>query len=145
MTGKTPLDDLFEQFAELLRVVEENSTKIIDTERISPELDAQLAKLEKKVEEFKKLGNNAVSVSGVSNLQMEKQMGGEVDDLPPEGQDLISKAKKLRKKAETIEKSYRTGEVEAPEPTKLKEDPEYGKHRRKKFKRFGSDDKWKPL
>lgn len=145
MNDRDPLRNLFEQVGELLRLVEENSSKSINTDKIPPDIELKLSKLEKDVQAFKKMGEQVVALCGITEPQMQKRLDGVVEDMPEEAKELIEKAAKLKSKAESLQKNCLTGEVEAPEPVKFVEDPDYGKHRKKKFKRFGSDSKWKPL
>lgn len=144
MSGKNPIDDLFDQIGDLLKLVEKNSRTPVNPEKIPEDIEIRLAKLEKDVEAFKKLGDQIEELSGVSSVEMQKRLEGAAE-LPPEGVKLIEKGFKLKKKAEELDRVLKTGEAVIPEPSKLPEDPQYGKHRKKKFKRFGSDSKWKPL
>lgn len=126
-------------------MVEKNLTRPVDPENVTPDIEKRLKKLDKDVQAFQKIGEDIVALSGVPPVEIRKRIEGEADDIPPEGVKLIEKATNLKKHAEKLEEMYKTGEQPIAEPTKLPEDPEYGKHRKKKFKRFGSDSKWKPL
>ncbi|MBA3816484.1 MAG: hypothetical protein H0X29_08190 [Parachlamydiaceae bacterium] len=145
MKEKTPLENLFDQMSDLLKLVNEGTTKASDEESVPPDIEKRMEKLEKDVDAFTKLGEKAVALSGLSSVDMRKYREGMVEELTPEGKELLDKAKQLQQQAQALEASYQSGLAIEQPVEKASEDPEYGKHRRKKFKRFGSDDKWKPL
>lgn len=145
MEDKNPIDDLLDQLNDLLKFVEKNTSKPINESKIPEDIEKKLQRLEKDVDAFKKLGDEVVSLSGVSPVEIRKRLDGADTELPPEGVKLIERANMLKDQAQKLEELCQHQQPAIAEPKKLPEDPNYGKHRKKKFKRFGSDEKWKPL
>lgn len=143
MDDKSPLENLFDQMSELLKLINDGTTKGINEDIVPADIEKSMKKLEKEVDAFTKLGDKVVALSGLSPMELQKYLDGNVEEITPEGKELLNKAKQLQRQAESLETSFKSGILEEVE--KKSEDPEYGKHRRKKFKRFGSNDKWKPL
>ena len=74
MNEKMPFEEMFEKMTELLRFLESKAGKPIDESKITPEFLARLAKLEKDVQEFARLGNRIVTLSEEGRERMEKSM-----------------------------------------------------------------------
>lgn len=147
MKDKSPLENLFDEMGELLKLVNDGIAKGVNEENVPLDIEKRLDKLEEDVEEFARMGREIVASSGLSSAEMRKYQDNMAEEISPEGKELIDKVKQLQQQAEDLEASYKTGIMPPSETSEKKgaDDLEYGKHRRKKFKRFGSDSKWKPL
>lgn len=159
MPAANPFDDLFDQFRKLLNFAEEHMHMPIDEMNIPPDIDKRLKRLEKRVRMFNKLSENIVSLSGVSEEELKMRLSGVSEELPPEGKELINKSHLVKGQAEALKDQAESklkgtnivqeseeAEAEGPrEPTRELTDEQRAKKRRSKFKRFGSDEKWKPL
>lgn len=144
MEQKSPLENLFDQMSELLKLVNDSTGQEIHEEKIPLDIDERMSKLEKDVDAFVKKGEDIVAASGLSPEELRKFLNKPPEELHPDSRDLLDKAKQLQKQVEVLEASLK-GTPSWNPPEKVPEDPKYGKHRRKKFKRFGGNDKWKPL
>ena len=158
MPEKNPFDDLFEQLSDLLNYVQENSNVPSEEMKIPKDIDERLTSLEKKVKAFNKISKEIVDLSGVSQEELRKRLQGVSDEVPPQGKQLINKSHAVKRQAEILCDHMETllkNVAQVPEeirPPDVEERPERNltdearaKKRRSKFKRFGSDEKWKPL
>lgn len=152
---KNPFDDLFDQISQLLEFVKARQNAVVDD--LPPDLDKRLEKLRKQIDKFNRLSHDIVVLSGVSDEELKMRLGGVSAEVPADGQKLIERGRQIKEQvqdyAEKLERSLQhmpasetvlEAQTDKPEE-KVLSDEEYAKKRRSKFKRFGSDQKWKPL
>jgi hypothetical protein len=156
MAAKNPFDDLYDQISQLLNFVKTHSLDEIQDEKVPLEIEKRLENVQRKLENFNKISEDIIGLSGVSNEELKMRLDGTSKELPEDGLELIQRGHEIKNEAvkvsDKLEKalqSLSTGSYTAlPELPKDKPplgDKEYTKKRRSKFKRFGGDDKWKPL
>lgn len=147
MKDKTPLENLFDEMGELLKLINDGIARGVNEDAIPMDLEKRLGKLEEDVDAFDRMGKEIVAASGLSSADIRKYQDNMAEGMSPEGKELLDKVKQLQQQAEDLEAGYKTGVMPPSETSEKKaaDDLEYGKHRRKKFKRFGGDSKWKPL
>ncbi len=148
MDERNPYEDLLDQLNQLLQLVQDCSNKAIDPGHVPLDIEKKISKLEQDVENFKKMGDDIVSMSGVSKMEVRKRIDGTADDISSENQDLIKKTSQLLSRTEALEQSYLTGSAPPPaekKPEKELDDQQFRKRRRRKLKRFGGDEGWKPM
>lgn len=152
---KNPFDDLFDQISQLLEFVKARQNAVVDD--LPPDLDKRLEKLRKQIDKFNRLSHDIVVLSGVSDEELKMRLSGVSAEVPADGKKLIERGRQIKEQvqdyAEKLERSLQhmpasetvlEAQTDKPEE-KVLSDEEYAKKRRSKFKRFGSDQKWKPL
>lgn len=148
-------EKLFKQVAEMLNFVQDSSKKPLDDDEIPPIILEKLNTIRDQVEKFKNMGDEFVDDWNKSKIPLRKKMHFPMGELMLSKEDrlLIDRANQLKAQVENASKKLAEAnlvkEEEAP-PKKVekeapKSDEKFGAKRRKKFKRFGSHDKWKPL
>lgn len=148
---KNPFEDVFDQISDLLRFVQDNIDKPVDNREVPKSIQDRLNRLEKNVEMFCTMGNEIVNETGISREDLEKRLDPESRDIPPETKELIARANQLKQALEEKSKSFAQAialaKARGDKLTSKKEGKKgrFGKKRSKKFKRFGSDEKWIPL
>lgn len=157
MVARNPIDDLYDQISQFLHFVETHPLSKMEDDKIPPEIEKRLDKLQRKLESFNKLGEDVIRLSGVSDEEIKMRLAGISDEVPEDGKQLIQRGHEIKEEAERIndklektlqglslsERSY-SASPEMPKE-KILDDKEYTKKRRSKFKRFGSNTNWKPL
>lgn len=157
MATQNPFEELLDQFKSLLKFIEEHMDVPVDQLKVPEDIDKRLKRLQKRVDAFNRLGEDVVALSGVSKEELQMRLQGLSEEVPPEGKQLINKSQELKQQAEALKgkieqrlKFAPKSEMVVEAPTQeIKErelsDSEKAKKRKGKFKRFGSNDKWKPL
>lgn len=152
---QNPFDDLFDQISKLLEFVKARQHMIVTD--LPPNIDQQLEKLRKQIDQFNRLSQDIVIASGVSDEELKMRLQGVSTEVPPEGKKLIERARQIKEQVQDYKDQLERTLQHVPESKKsfqaLSQQPEekvisdeaYAKKRRSKFKRFGSDQKWKPL
>lgn len=155
--SNNPFDDLFDQISNLLHFVKERTLVPSDELQIPPDLEKRLEKLRKKIDKFNKLSDEIVNLSEVSQEELKMRLNGVSKELPPEGKKLIERSHQIKSEVQDyndqlehalkhVPLSERSLGAKTQKPQeKVLDDKEYTKKRRSKFKRFGSDQNWKPL
>lgn len=149
MNENHPFEDMFDQIAELLKFVQDNASKVMDESDLPKGIEEKLSKLEKNVEKFKRMSDELVAQSGVPKQEMKSIMDLSSTELSVDEKRMLEKANQLKAQVEeagakfalAAEEGRQGGAALPVVPIKKK----FGKKRRKKFKRFGGNDKWKPL
>jgi hypothetical protein len=158
MSEKNPFDDLFDQISKLLSFVKEHTLIPPDQVNIAPaDIEKRLDKLRKKIANFSQLSEDIVRLSGVSQEELKMRLGGVSKEVPPEGKKLIDRSREIKAEVENLNEKLeltlkhlplderRLSALTEKPKSKVLDDKEYAKKRRSKFKRFGSDETWKPL
>lgn len=158
MPSTNPFEAMLDQLKQLLTYIEEHMHVAVDKITIPPDIDKRLKKLQKRVEAFNRLSEDIVNLSGVSQEELKIRLKGSSEELPPQGKAMIARGDELRRHIEGIKEQVQSklknaqiiaekeAEIAEPkEPSRKLSDKEKVQKRRDKFKRFGSDNKWKPL
>jgi len=160
MNGKmhekqNPFDHLFDQIAKLLEFVK--TKQHAGMKELPPDIEKRLDKLTKQVDQFNRLSKEVIALSDVSAEELKMRLNGTSTELPPEGKRLIERGRQLKEQVQdyhdqlehtlkNVPPSIRNLQAKADQPVeKVISDEEYTRKRRSKFKRFGSNQKWKPL
>lgn len=157
MVARNPFDHLFDQISKLLTFVNDRSLIPPDELKVPQDIEKRLEKLRKKIANFNKLSEDIVTLSGVSQEELKMRLNGVSKEVPPEGQKLIDRSHEIKAEAQELNEklevtlkhlplSERSLSAVAEGPSnKTLNAKAYAKKRRSKFKRFGSDENWKPL
>lgn len=152
-----PFDDLFDQIHQLLKFVQNHTLVPTEENSIPPDIEKRLESLQKKIISFNRLSEDIVKLSGVSSEELKLRLEGTSKEVPEDGKKLIERGHEIKAEAEKVNdklekqlkhltSSERALSAHAEQPKdKEVSDAEYTKKRRSKFKRFGGDQKWKPL
>lgn len=145
MQEQHPIEDLLNKINELLQFAQEHASTEVNADKITPEIEEKLAHVEEEVAKFKKISDDLVGMSGVSESEVQRRLSGESPvALSPAAKHLLHKAEELAFQAKSMGGEVPEGMRSDPRSKQKKSDTT-GKERRKKFKRFGGDEKWKPL
>lgn len=151
MTEKHPFEDVLKQISDTLHFIQENFSKGTESDDVAPEILTKLKKLEEQVDDFKKRGDHFVSNTGVSQKELENLINiSSKSGFRVEDRLLLNLVEDVKGRLEQAQKEYSQKlldgkDAKIPEAKEVKDDGKFGKKRQKKFKRFGSNDKWKPL
>jgi len=142
MAKRNPFEDIFEQISDLLSLAQENEGKALSDEKLPEGLEEQLDELEKGVELFRKITDEAVKRSGIDEEMVDKTIHRPSTELGRSDKKILEKAKKLKGELENIEREF----ARKTQAVKLhkKKAKTAGKKRKKKFKRLGGQG-WMPL
>lgn len=151
-SAKNPFDFLLDEINKFLKMSQSKHLISDDEVRLPEDIEKRFDEIRKKVNQFVKVSDDIVRLSGVSEEEIKKRLEGVSQELSPDGKKLIQHSKEIHNEAQKISEQLEGGlknvslsekkisaAPEAP-PEKTRE----GK-RRSKFKRFGSDKNWKPL
>lgn len=142
---ENPIDSLLDKIKDLIQFAQQNASKEIDAEHLPSDIEEQLATVEKEVEKFKKISEQIVELSGTPEEDIKKMLSADtISDITPEAQRILRKTEELAFQAKGLGGEAPEGMLSDPR-SKQKKNSISGKERRKKFKRFGSNDTWKPL
>ena len=146
MKEENPFDKVFDQIADLLALVQEKRSKPSkgkpDEDIPYEDIDEQLEVLEREVELFRLVTDEAMKESGISEETLKKYIENPPKTISRQKQRTLKRAKKLKGEAERL-----GGEFERDSKAvrrQKKKTKSAGKKRRKKFKRLGGTD-WLPL
>jgi hypothetical protein len=152
---QNPFDDLFDQISQLLEFVKARQHMVVDD--LPPDIDQRLERLRKQIDKFNRLSNEIVGLSGISDEELKMRLNGVSAEVPSEGKLLIERGRQIKEQVQDyndqLERALKNmpeaekalqAQVDQPED-KVVKDEDYAKKRRSKFKRLGSDQKWKPL
>lgn len=163
MPAQNPLEELLVQFKKLLKYVEEKVDVQSDQLNIPEDIEERLKKLQTQIDQYKRLGQDVVALSGVSQEEMKMRLQGVSKEISPEGKELMNKVHLLKSETDNVKKKIEKKLKEADLKVKQTEDfsqwdsstvvqkeeelteDQKAKKRKSKFKRFGSDKNWKPL
>lgn len=151
-----PFDFLFDEISKILKMVQNGELKT-DMDKMPPDFDKRIEELRKKVVAFGRISEDIVKLSGVSAEELKLRLEGISKEIPEDGKELIQRSKEIRSQAQEISDRLeitlqgvpsaqldQSALASTPDDKKIK-DEDYAKKRRSKFKRFGGDNKWKPL
>jgi len=156
MKPNNAYEEMFNQIEELLKFVKKNANLPLNDSKLPPGIEEKLAKIETNIQEFTKLTQTIVTLSGVSPEELEKRLTGISTELPKDDAYWIQKGYQLRKDIielsaqlkiplEIISKKELPAQAQLPPDEKPKSGKAFVQRRRSKFKRFGADKNWKPL
>ncbi|MEI8124196.1 MAG: hypothetical protein WCG42_00390 [Parachlamydiaceae bacterium] len=157
MQEKNPFEVLFDEFTKLLNFVKANIDKPFSEVKAPEKTEKKLKKLTQAVDSFNRLSDLIVSLSGVSKEELQLRLSGASKDMPPAAKRLMDQGNAVKKDAQTLKEKIEemaklvplAEQMIASGPpaveTRNLTDKEKSKKRRSKFKRFGGDEKWKPL
>lgn len=142
MAKKNPFEDIFEQISDLLSLTQEKEELGLSEKKLPEGIEEQLDELEKGVELFRKITDEAVKRSGVDEELVQKTIHNPTQELERSDKKILDKAKMLRGELENIEREFarKTHAVKLQK----KKNKTAGKKRKKKFKRLGGQG-WMPL
>ena len=142
MAKKNPFEDIFEQISDLLSLTQENEGKGLSDKKLPEGIEEQLDELEKGVEVFRKITDEAVKRSGIDQELVQKTIHNPTQELERSDKKILDKAKKLKGELEKIEREF-ARKTHAVKLQKKKAKTK-GKKRKKKFNRLGGQG-WLPL
>lgn len=156
---KNPYERLMDEIADLLQFVQGKSQVPLDDSKLSPEVIQAFQNIRKKVAEFRKLGEEVVSLSGATREEVLMHKGGLSRDTPPAVKRVIEKGELLKGQIKELQGKLLVSNITEAEQGNLpkgkqetefekikqKKDDSFGKKRRSKFKSLGGDKDWKPL
>lgn len=139
------IEILLNEIQTLLQKAQQNSLKAVNPDHIPADVEKQLALAEKQVEKFKEITEEIVKLSGSSEERIKEILAtGDISSMAPAAQQLLKKNEELAFQTKGLGGTVPEGMMSDPR-SKQKKKSLSGQERRKKFKRFGSDDKWMPL
>jgi hypothetical protein len=141
MVDSNPFDPILDQISELLAIAEENKSQPIKGE-IDQDVLAELDFLEIQVDFFRRVTDQAIKMSGLSEEDMKNSIDTSMENPTSKPQKMIERAGKLRSQLQTLEKHYEMRAKVAKMQKKSVKST--GKKRKKKFKKLGGQG-WLPL
>lgn len=149
MEEKNKFEEMLEQFAELLRFIEQKAGTPIDPSKIPPDLKERLYKIQKDIQLFTKLGERVIALSEVPPEEIARRLKGQSEEVSPEGRRLIEKTKELHDKTKALKAKYAPGPstleplplTSEPILTKSVDDKTFRKRRKRKFKGMSSEER----
>lgn len=155
MNPDNPFEEILNQINDLLQIVADNAEKPLKNE-LPPDLDSKLSKLEKQVEEFRRISNSYISKLGVTNEDMEAYLKKVAQSSNKKTQKITERTRQLteeiEKKKEILEKQkhpqtlHEHAQVEDISLSEKKQLQNKSPQARKSlFKRIGGNKKWRPL
>lgn len=157
MAAKNPFDELYDKISYLLDYVRTHSLVEVEENKIPKDIEQRLDRVQRKLENFNRISEDIIRLSGVSDEELKKRLEGVSDEVPEDGQELIQRGRELKAEAEVINDKLEramqclslnnnyTALPETPKEERVLDDKEYIKKRKGKFRRFGGDSNWKPL
>lgn len=144
MTVRHPYEILLEKIAALVSFAMECAKKPLNEEKITPEIEERLDKLEKDITKFRMVSEAMLADQGIEFKETAKSPS--VNKKLPERELLFfSRLEKLQEQAEFLSQGY-TADIAAMKKKEIKADEQKkGRARRAKFKNQGIDPNWKPL
>lgn len=141
MTDPDPFEHLLDQIADLLALAQENKSKTIKA-KLDKDIHRQLDEIEKGVELFRKITDDALKKSGISEETVKKNISEPSDVLSRKEKRLLERTKKLKSELQVVESEYAIKcNIAKLQKKKLKT---AGKKRKRKFRRLGGQG-WIPL
>lgn len=146
MADKHPFDKILDQISDLLKMSQDNKSKLVNPEKkdekLDPSIGEKLEEIERQVDLFKKITERAMSLSGLDEKTVVESVQKVPGSFDLRDKKVIDRAKKLHQQIESAEKdmSLLTNISKMKEQNKKTE----GKKRVKKFKRLGGQG-WLPM
>lgn len=142
MTNPNQFEDILEQIADLLSMAHEKGGKALSEEKLDENIEEQLEELEKGVEAFRQITDEALKRSGIDEEMVRATIQNPGQDLGRKDKKILEKANKLKRELEKIEREFAKKSQLAK--TQKKKAKTAGKKRKKKFKKLGGEG-WLPL
>jgi hypothetical protein len=146
-----PYEDLLAQIADLLKVIQKGAVSPADDTKIPPGIIDQLAKLESNVARLEKMGEDFAREWRKAKSDLKSQLPLVNVRMSRENEKVLERANQLKAQIEEASQSISDAteryvqEKATDTSLPLVPEPKFGRKRRKKFKRFGGDSKWRPL
>lgn len=135
------LDQLINQISELLNLADEHKKEAIKG-KANPNLIDQVELLEFEVEFFKRVTDQALKKSEISQEDLTRNIERTVSNSSSKNEKLLARASHLKSLLQSLERHYAMRADAAKMHQKQKK--ESGKKRKKKFKKLGGQG-WIPL
>jgi|GEM_PF-6184523 len=142
MKKDDPLDPLFNQIADLLKIMHEKAAEPFKSGNVEL-LNRQLHDLENKVAAFKQVTEATLKQQGFDEASIQKQMRIPRSERPKEEVQQLARSEKMRMDSEMLRAGIKLAKADKKAGTKGAEIS--GKERQKKFKKVGGKKGWKPL
>lgn len=143
MKEKGPLDDFIESVNKILEIVQ--SKKKISTDKLSPDVEALLSRLEDYGDLLAKEQKGTLEKLGLQEEEV-KRLVESKDHLPEVEKRPLEHLQKLKDQVESVQRELQVAEFVAKQREKNKGKPgKAAKARKKKFHRAGGRPDWKPL
>lgn len=137
-----PFDEMFDQIADMLAMAEKHKGTPLKGEPMEDGIEKQVDELEKQVEFFRKVTEEAMKMSGLKDKDLEETIENPTRDLDPKERRALQRARELKKRVVDMELEYaRMTKIAKLHKRKAKTE---GTKRKKKFKRLGGQG-WMPL
>lgn len=141
MTARNPLNDFFEQVAALLRLAQEGKP----TGEPPEDIEKRLADLEYRVELFKKVTDDTFKRAGLSEERVQETLQS-LEKLSVYDRNFMERVEKLKKDVDSTQQALAIEVTIAKQREAIQGKKGKGiQTRKKKFRRLGGREDWKPL
>ncbi|MEC7839951.1 MAG: hypothetical protein VX777_07915 [Chlamydiota bacterium] len=147
MPEEDPLDDTLFALKSLIELLEQNLYRQVDTKAVQL-AEKQVSILEKKINLFSRNTEEALLDAGLKKSDVKKLKLNEIpEDIVGEFRELLERAAALKQRTVKLQEKVAEEKGIHSEGKKKEEtnDKISKRQHKKKFKRLGGDDSWKPL
>lgn len=151
MASQHPYEDLLEKLGEFMRYALDCAKRPINEENIPHDIEARLKKVEEDLNRLEMMSDAMLEDMGVDKEMLKNFNFRDKPNLSEREVVFFTRLEKLQKQAENAS----TGDLYEPETIRKTEgglmaelqskDSDLNKSARKKFKRHGMNDRWKPM
>lgn len=144
MKEKDPIIAMIRQLAEMVNLIEENREGPTD-KPLPDNIEQMVGELEAQVALFREVTEETLDELGIDRVELMRRIKNPPETLKPDDRKSLQQLTHLKKNMTEIQNEISRkalGENRLPTAGKKVKGK---KPRRKKFKRLGGDDKWKPV
>jgi hypothetical protein len=140
MREKDPIDKLFDEIADLTKMVSEN--QIDPKAELPSDINEKLTTLEQIASVLININDQALKYSGVTKERIQETLKN-IHELPAHDRKILERGEKLKSEVEEIKGKIAANIIKAVKKEKKGKRP--GIARKKKFRAVGGKKDWKPL
>lgn len=144
MPEKNPYENVFNQIADILKIIESNEGKKFESE-LPADIHKRLDEIENHILILKEISDKAFVQAGTSDAEVKKMIAEAASESSrPQVKRLFQMAERLKSEIEKKEINYSVSEDRRKKKLAPTDQKKTSQQRKKKFKRLGGDN-WMPL
>lgn len=144
MKEKDPIIALIQQLAEMVNLIEEKKEGPVG--KPLPEgVQEMLSELEAQVALFRQVTEETLDELGIDRTELVRRINNPPDTMEPARKKAVLQLSHLKKNLSEVQQELGRKAIQAKAAAPEKNIKAQKASRRKKFKRLGGDDTWKPI
>lgn len=143
MKEKDPIIALIQQLAEMVNLIEEKKE---GPDKPLPEgVEEMLSELESQIALFRQVTEETLDEMGIDRVELMRRIKNPPDTMDPNRKKAVLQLNHLKQNLTQVQQEIGRKTIEQQKQAVQEQKPVRKTSHRKKFKRLGGDDTWKPI